>query len=120
MAENYITRVEEKGSINISDDVIATMVRTAIKEVEGIASMANTAGPAVSELLNKKSTAKGVKVQFSEDEVVIDVVVMVKYGSNVVNVAKSVQSTIQNSVQATTGMDNVTVNVHVSGVAFEK
>ncbi len=120
MAENYITRVEEKGSINISDDVVASMVRIAVKEVEGVAGMAVTAGPAVAELLNKKSSSKGVKVTFGEDSMVIDVVIMVKYGSNVVTVATAVQEAVMNHVQCMTGVDNVTVNVHVSGIAFEK
>ena len=62
MAENYITCVEEKGTINISDDVIATMVKIAVKEVDGVAGMAITAGPAVSDLLSKKTASKGVKV----------------------------------------------------------
>lgn len=120
MAENYITCVEEKGTINISDDVIATMVRIAVKEVDGVAGMAVTAGPAVSELLNKKTSSKGVKVSFGEASMCIDVVIMVKYGSNVVSVATAVQETVMNHVQAMTGVDDVTVNVHVSGIAFEK
>jgi len=120
MAENYITRVEEKGSINISDDVIASMVRVAVKEVEGVAGMAVTAGPAVAELLNKKPSSKGVKVSFGEESMAIDVVIMVKYGSNVVDVATAVQETVVNNVQCMTGVDNVTVNVHVSGIAFDK
>lgn len=120
MAENYITRIEEKGSINISDDVIATMVRIAAKEVEGIAGMAVTSGPAVADLLNKKTSSKGVKVSFGEDSMAIDAVIMVKYGSNVVNVATAVQDSIMNHVQSMTGVDNVTVNVHVSGIAFDK
>ena len=120
MAENYITRVEEKGNINISDDVIATMVRVAVKEVEGVASMAVTAGPAVADLLNKKTSSKGVKVTFGEESVAIDALIMVKYGSNVVNVATAVQESVMNHVQAMTGIDDVIVNVHVSGIAFDK
>jgi len=120
MAENYITRVEEKGSINISDDVIATMVRVAVKEVEGVAGMAVTAGPAVADLLNKKTSSKGVKVSFGDESVVIDTMIMVKYGSNVINVAAAVQESVMNHVQAMTGIDNVVVNVHVSGIAFDK
>ena len=120
MAENYITRVEEKGTINISDDVIATMVRIAIKEVDGVAGMAHTAGPAVADLLNKKTSSKGVKVSFGDESVEIDAVIMVKYGSNVVSVATAAQESVMNHVQAMTGIDNVTVNVHVSGIAFEK
>ena len=120
MAENYITRIEEKGTINISDDVIATMVRIAVREVDGVAGMAVTAGPAVSELLNKKTSSKGVKVSFADEAMTIDVVIMVKYGSSVVNVATDVQDTVMNHVQDMTGIDNVTVNVHVSGIAFDK
>ena len=120
MAENYISRVEEKGNINISDDVIATMGRIALKEVDGVAGVAVTAGPAVTDLLNKKTTAKGVKVGFGEDSMVIDVVIMVKYGSNVVSVATDVQDTVMTHVQAMTGIDAVTVNVHVSGIAFDR
>ena len=72
MAENYITCVEEKGTINISDDVIATMVKIAVKEIDGVAGMAITAGPAVSDLLNKKTSSKGVKVSFGENSMIID------------------------------------------------
>ena len=120
MAENYITRVEEGGSINISDDVIATMVKTAVKEVESVSGLTSTAGPAVAELLSKKSTAKGIKIKFDEDAIIIDTAILVKYGSNVVNVAKAVQENVTNAVQSMTGLEQVTVNVHVSGVAFEK
>ena len=120
MAENYITRVEDGGSINISDDVIATMVKTAVKEVESVSSLASTAGPAVAELLGKKSAAKGIKVQFEEEAIAIDVAILVKYGNNVINVAKAVQENVTNAVQSMTGLEQVTVNVHVSGVAFEQ
>lgn len=120
MAENYITRVEDGGSINISDDVVAMMVKTAVKEVDNVAALANTAGPAVTELLGKKSVSKGIKVQFDEQAILIDVAILVKYGANVVNVAKAVQENVTNAVQSMTGLEQVTVNVHVSGVAFEK
>lgn len=120
MAENYITRVEDTGSINISDDVIATIVKLAAKEVEGVAGMAVTAGPAVADLLGMKTASKGVKVRFEEDAMTIDAVIMIKYGSNVVDVATAVQETIMNNVQSMTGVDDVTVNVHVSGIVFDK
>ena len=120
MAENYITRVEDGGSINISEDVIATMVKLAVREVEGVAAMASTAGPAVADLLGKKNVSKGVKVQFEENAVIIDVIVTVKYGCNIVGVAKNVQENFQSAVQAMTGLEQVTVNVHVSGVVFDK
>ena len=120
MAENYITRVEDGGSINISEDVIATMVKLAVREVEGVAAMASTAGPAVADLLGKKNVSKGVKVQIVDDTIKVDAVILVRYGCNIVSVAKDVQNSVSEAVKAITGIDKTEVNVHVSGVVFEK
>ena len=49
MAENYITCQEANGSINISEDVISTMVRAAVLDVEGVAGLSNTAGAEIAE-----------------------------------------------------------------------
>ena len=37
MPENYITCQDEKGSINISEEVISALVRAAVTQVEGVA-----------------------------------------------------------------------------------
>ena len=119
MGENYITCREVNGSINISEDVIAGMVRNAILEVEGVAGLANTAGAEISELLGIRTLTKGVKVQFVEEKVVVDTIITVSYGSNVVKVARAVQEKVLDAVQTTTGLDKVEVNVHVTGIAFD-
>ena len=51
MPENYITCQDEKGSINISEDVVAAMVRAAITEVDGVAGVATSTGTELAELL---------------------------------------------------------------------
>lgn len=120
MGENYITCREANGSINISEDVIASMVRNAALEVEGVAGLANTAGAEISELLGIRSLTKGVKVQFAEEKVLVDTIITVSYGSSVMKVARAVQDKVLAAVQATTGLERVEVNVHVTGIAFEK
>ena len=52
--------------------------------------------------------------------ITVDVIIMVRYGSNVVSVAKQVQDTVTGAVESMTGMGAPVVNVHVSGVAFDK
>ena len=116
MGENYITCHEQLGSINISEDVIYSMVRAAITEVDGVAGLSNTAGAELAELFGLKTVAKGVKVQFVESKIVVDAIITVMYGRNIVSVAKAVQEKVMSVVQSTTAE----VNVHVSGVAFEK
>ena len=120
MGENYISCQETNGSINISEDVIATMVRSAITEVEGVAGLSNTAGAEIAELIGIRTLSKGVKVQFVDGTIVVDTIITVSYGSNVVKVAKAVQEKVLTAVQATTGLEQARVNVHVTGIAFEK
>lgn len=120
MGDNYIICQDANGSINISEDVIANMVRTAITEVEGVAGLSNTAGAEIAELIGIRTLTKGVKVQFSDGKIVVDTIITVSYGSNVVKVAQAVQEKVLNTVQASTGLEDVQVNVHVSGIAFEK
>ena len=120
MGDNYISCKAENGSINISEDVISTMVRTAITEIDGVAGISNTAGAELAELIGIKTASKGIKVQIVDDTIKVDAVILVRYGCNIVNVAKEVQNSVTEAVQAITGIDKAEVNVHVSGVAFEK
>ena len=120
MGENYITCRESNGSINISEDVIAGLVRSAILEVEGVAGLANTAGPEIAELVGIKTLTKGVKVQFVDGKVQADCMITISYGSNIMKVARAVQEKVLDAVQTATGLDQVEVNVHVTGIAFEK
>lgn len=120
MGDNYISCKAENGSINISEDVISTMVRTAITEIDGVAGISNTAGADLAELIGIKTVSKGIKVQIVDDTIKVDAVILVRYGCNIVNVAKEVQNSVTEAVQAITGIDKAEVNVHVSGVAFEK
>ena len=120
MGDNYISCKAENGSINISEDLISTMVRTAITEIDGVAGISNTAGAELAELIGIKTVSKGIKVQIVDDTIKVDAVILVRYGCNIVNVAKEVQNSVTEAVQAITGIDKAEVNVHVSGVAFEK
>ena len=120
MNDNYISCQEELGSINISEDVIYSLVRTAITEVEGVSGLANTAGGELAELLGLKTVTKGVKVQLNDNQIIVDAIITVSYGCSILKVAQDVQEKITNLIQATTGFEKPQVNVHVSGLAFDK
>ena len=120
MGENYITCQAEKGSINISEEVITSVVKSAVSEVDGVAGLSYTAGTEIAELIGLKTVSKGVKVQFVNERIIVDVIVNVKYGSNIVKVAQEVQDKVMSMVQASTGIEQAEVNVHISGIAFEK
>lgn len=120
MADNYITLQEEKGNINVSEDVIISLVNKVVNEIDGVAGLANTAGAELAELIGIKNVNKGTKVQIKDDSFIVDVLILVKYHFNIVDVAKKVQDAIYDGVIAVTGVETAQVNVHVSGIAFEK
>ena len=120
MGENYISCSGELGSINISEDVISSIVKSAIAEIDGVAGLSNTAGAELAERIGLKTVSKGVKVQFVDDKIIIDLIINVVFGCNIVNTAKSVQEKLISVVQDTTGIEKADINVHVSGIAFEK
>ncbi len=120
MPDNYITCREAKGSINISEEVISSLVRAAIAEVDGVAGLSNTAGAELAEFIGLKTVTKGVKVRFDDGVIIVDAIITVRYGCNIVNIARAVQDKVQPLVISTTGIEKTQVNVHVAGVEFDK
>lgn len=110
MADNkqYITQPQENGTIQISQDVIATIVTHAVGEVEGVSGLSNT---------SKKGWGRGLKITISQDDALsIECNVIVVYGQSVFDVAKAVQVAIGNAVLSMTGITVSAVNVNVSGI----
>ena len=90
MAENkqYITQVQENGTVVISEDVIATIISNTVNEVEGVASLSTKPGADIAELIGKKAWAKGMKITIGEqDELYVDCNIIIRYGQSVVAVA---------------------------------
>ena len=113
MAE-YLTRVEENGTLNIAEDVVAAIVADAVKQIEGVGAMSQN----VTEQLSGKKALRGVRVEKIEDAVAIDVYLMARYGYAIPDVAQKVQESVTNAVGGMTGFPVKEVNVHVGGISF--
>ena len=121
MSESYITSQGDKGSINISEDVVISVVKNTIYEIDGVACIANANGTEIAEMLGISSKSnKGLKIQFEDGSIIVEIILHVKYDYNIIDVANKVQNKVAEGVRAITGIDDVKVNVHVSGIAFEK
>lgn len=119
MAESYVTKREEKGTVNISEEVIAAMVAAAVSEVEGVTAMGSPTTPELLELFGRKNPYKGLKIRFVDDVITIDLLVNVRASGSVTDVAVRVQDAVCTEVESVTGMNTV-VNVHVTGISFDK
>lgn len=117
--KEYVSQVEEMGSIHISEEVIASIAAVAAVEVEGVSSLAPNLGSDIAEMLgSKKNLSKGVHLQMAEDGVVVEVSLLVAYGNAIQDVAKAVQDAVISGVEAMTGLTVTAVNVNVVGISF--
>ena len=120
-SKEYITYPDEKGSINISEEVVAVIAANAAVEVDGVACLSASIGKDIAELLGKKNLSRGVKIHIIEEgQIRADVYVMVKMGCTVSEVGEAVQAAVMSAVESMTGLKMTSVNVHVSGIAMAR
>ena len=119
MAEGreYISRPDEMGQINISEEVLATSAAAAL-EVEGVSSLAAGFGNEMTS--SRKGLSKAVHLSVDEDKVTVEVALLVSYGYAVPTVARAVQEAVISAVENTSGLNVGCVNVSVIGVTFHK
>ena len=119
MADNkqYITSTQENGCVMISEDVISSIVSHAVSEVEGVVCISSKPVAELADMIGKK-WGKGLRIAINEEnDVIIDVDLVIGYGQSVVAVAGAAQTAVIGAVQSMTGVENVTVNINVCGIA---
>ncbi len=105
------------GSILISDEVLATISGIATMECYGLVGMASrNSADGIVELLKREHLSKGVKVYTEEDRLIIDLYIVVEFGTKISEVAKNIIEKVKYSVETMTGMKVDKVNVNVQGV----
>ena len=114
MSENKVMN----GQIQIADEVIGVIAVTAALEVEGVAY--GSGSKSFVEFFGKKGQTKCVKVVKDENEAVLDMDIIVNFGTKVQVVAEEVQKKVKNAVETMTGLNVAVVNVSVSGIVREK
>lgn len=107
------------GQIQIADEVIGLIAVTAALEVEGVTEGFGS-NKSFAEFFGKKSQTKCAKVTNENNEVVLDMEIIVKFGTKVQCAAEEVQKRVKNAVETMTGLSVPAVNVSVSGIVKEK
>ena len=105
----------ENGSVNVSTSVYTDIVGEAVTSCFGVKGMAaRRMKDGVYHLLRKESMAKGVLVQFHEDNTIsIDLHIMVDNGVNLNAVGASIISEVRYVVTKHTGTEVRAGNVYV-------
>lgn len=108
---------QPSGSLQISQEVIATIASVAAQEIEGVDCLAQHA-PGFRHNPFRKSRKKSVDVVLSDDFAEIDIGVALKYGAKINEVCTAVQTSVKDNVQTMTGMAVSKVNVFVARIVF--
>ena len=108
----------EKGSVNVSTNVYTDIVGTAATNCFGVKGMAaRSLTDGVYHLLRKESVAKGVHVEFHEDNTIsIDLHIIVDNGVNLNAVGASIIEQVRYVVTKCTGTEVRAVNVYIDSM----
>lgn len=107
------------GIIKIHKDVIASIASLASTEVEGVKKIGGDLKASIYELLGKKEQ-RGINVEIDRNnEVKLDVPLVIKYGYNVTDIARSVQESIQQSLEKMTNLTIKEININVQRIEKE-
>ncbi len=109
------------GTINIDENVIATLAGVSAMESYGIVGMASkNATDGLFELLKWDSLTKGIKVYSKDDKLTIDLHVILQYGVKISVVAKNIIERIKFNVEKLTGQKIDSINIYVQGIRVQK
>ena len=120
MAEReYWTTECEQGNVKISEDVIASIAAISASETEGVNGLYSNIGKDIAEFLGKKNLSKGVKITFNGNCVEVEIGMSVKYGYNILEVAKKVQESVASSIESMTGLHTTCVDIQIGTITFD-
>lgn len=109
----------ELGDIKINHNVVASIVRLAALQIPGVAGVGGGIVDGISELFAKRreSDHRGVRVnETSEDTYLIELRMVINYGSEIGKTAYEVQVAVRKQVIAMTGKNVAKVDVIIEGV----
>jgi uncharacterized alkaline shock family protein YloU len=108
------------GRIEVAPRAIATIASQAVYTTYGVVGMApHTLREGVAQVLRRQDAHKGVQVQVKGDAIIIDLYIIVAYGTRIAEVARNVRETVHYAVEQALGMPIAEVNVRIQGLQMQ-
>lgn len=110
----------DKGSIEITNEVFTAVVGDAATNCFGVRGMADrSVKDGIVRLLKRENMSKGVKVTFENETVNIDVHIIVDHGVNITAICESIINEVRYNVERVTRVKVGSVNVKVDSIMAE-
>jgi len=111
----------ELGLINIDKEVIANIAGSSAVECYGLVGMASrSATSGIVNLLKKENLSKGVKIEEVDDGIIIDLFVIIQFGTKISVVAENIIEKVKYNVENQTGIKVIKVNLNIEGVKVQE
>jgi len=111
MTEPYLGRIE------VSPHAMQSIAGLVVLESYGVVGMApKDSREYMAALLPRANFRRGVDVKYHDGKVVIDLYVIIEYGTRISQVAQGIKNRVKYVVERDTGLHVEQVNVHVQGL----
>lgn len=106
------------GQIELSNDVIATVVGGSSNEIFGVVGMASKSAlkDNFQALLRKENYSKGVVIKSTDAGISVDVYTVMSYGVKISEVSKNIQERVKFNLENQLGITADMVNVYVQNI----
>ncbi len=111
----------ERGTISISNTVIANLAGYTATQCYGVVGMcAKTGKDGIASLLKKENMDKGIKVRTDGGSIEIALFIVVEYGLNIGTIGETIRSSVKYNVEKFTGLEVSSVQVNVESVRVQQ
>lgn len=109
------------GDLHIANEVLSDVAGHAVTQCYGVVGMTSpTAAGSIAKLLPASRLRHGVVVDFSDKGVVVDLYVIIEYGTNINVVSQNVVEAVTFAFNEYVQLPLDCVNVHVEGVKVRR
>lgn len=108
------------GTVYIYDEVLKTIIAASVTEIKGVAGMSPGFVEEIIEGLGKRSHNKGIKISYKNQQMIIDLYVIIEYGTKIPDLSWDIQQNVKQSIDRNLSIKTSKVNINIQGVRFPK
>lgn len=110
----------ENGRIYIYDEVLKGLIAASVMEIKGVAGMSPGFVGEIIEGLGKRNSSKGIKINYRNQKMIIDIYVIIEYGTKIPDISWDIQQNVKTSIDKFLNIKADKVNINIQGVLFPK
>jgi len=114
---------DQRGTTTFADVVVAKTAGIAAREIPGVHALGGAGSQVIGAMRRRipggSDLTSGVSVQVGQTQTAIDLNLVVDYGEELHRVAEAVRGNVIDTVERTTGLEVVEVNIVVTNVYLE-